>query len=479
MSLVDLGKRLLESARLGETEEVRQLMTNGAPFTTDWLGTSPLHMAAQYGHLATAEVLLRAGISRDARTKVDRTPLHVAGQEGHVEIVELLLRHGADIEAKDMLKMTPLHWAVERGNISVIHSLLRHGADVNISNKFDKTPIDIAIDNNRNDLIQLLQEYVNNKPKIKEEIKPSCAGTTKTFSNNDVKVPIAKLTNTTNIPSSQSGISFTSSPMCSLGKSNRPIFLHANLAHIQKAAVAAAAASAIGNTPKTEVEEDDVSDQSSTSVLATLAALAEATSSNTASATTEALQWLETHGITMFPNDNSTLIASAIEGGQTISLTEAGRLALTWVKEQQNLAKNSSVPQNTENSLGSNGIQSVSPSGNQKVITILADQGQLPSIINNSPPSSVVVVSGSQNRGNSEGNCIESPAKRLRKGSQQSSIKTYGRTSMNNIENEKEKLQRELDEARRQAEKYKTQLQQKEHEAEQYRKQLEEIRTAK
>ncbi|XP_023220402.1 GA-binding protein subunit beta-1-like isoform X4 [Centruroides sculpturatus] len=439
MSLVDLGKRLLESARLGETEEVRQLMTNGAPFTTDWLGTSPLHMAAQYGHLATAEVLLRAGISRDARTKVDRTPLHVAGQEGHVEIVELLLRHGADIEAKDMLKMTPLHWAVERGNISVIHSLLRHGADVNISNKFDKTPIDIAIDNNRNDLIQLLQEYVNNKPKIKEEIKPSCAGTTKTFSNNDVKVPIAKLTNTTNIPSSQSGISFTSSPMCSLGKSNRPIFLHANLAHIQKAAVAAAAASAIGNTPKTEVEEDDVSDQSSTSVLATLAALAEATSSN----------------------------------------TEAGRLALTWVKEQQNMAKNPSVPQNTENALGSNGIQSVSPSGNQKVITILADQGQLPSIINNSPPSSVVVVSGSQNRGNSEGNCIESPAKRLRKGSQQSSIKTYGRTSMNNIENEKEKLQRELDEARRQAEKYKTQLQQKEHEAEQYRKQLEEIRTAK
>lgn len=476
MSLVDLGKRLLESARLGETEEVRQLMTNGAPFTTDWLGTSPLHMAAQYGHLATAEVLLRAGISRDARTKVDRTPLHVAGQEGHVEIVELLLRNGADIEAKDMLKMTPLHWAVERGNISVIHSLLRHGADVNISNKFDKTPIDIAIDNNRNDLIQLLQEYVNNKPKIKEEIKPSCAGSAKSFSTNDIKVPISKLTNTTNIPSCQSGISFTSSPMCSLGKNTRPIFLHANIAHLQKAA--AAAASAIGNPPKTEMEEDDVSDQSSTSVLATLAALAEATSSNTASATTEALQWLETHGITMFPNDNSTLIASAIEGGQTISLTEAGRLALTWVKEQQNLVKNSSVPQNTENALGSNGIQSVSPSGNQKVITILADQAQLPSIINNSSPSSVVVVSGSQNRGNSEGNCTESPAKRLRKGSQQP-LKTYGRTPVNSIENEKEKLQRELDEARRQAEKYKTQLQQKEHEAEQYRKQLEEIRTAK
>lgn len=34
------------------------------------LGTSPLHLAAQYGHTTTAEVLLRAGVSRDARTKV-------------------------------------------------------------------------------------------------------------------------------------------------------------------------------------------------------------------------------------------------------------------------------------------------------------------------------------------------------------------------------------------------------------------------
>uniref|UniRef100_A0A8C3W5H4 GA binding protein transcription factor subunit beta 2 n=1 Tax=Catagonus wagneri TaxID=51154 RepID=A0A8C3W5H4_9CETA len=90
MSLVDLGKRLLEAARKGQDDEVRTLMANGAPFTTDWLGTSPLHLAAQYGHYSTAEVLLRAGVSRDARTKVDRTPLHMAAADGHAHIVELL-----------------------------------------------------------------------------------------------------------------------------------------------------------------------------------------------------------------------------------------------------------------------------------------------------------------------------------------------------------------------------------------------------
>lgn len=37
MSLVDLGKRLLEAARKGEDDEVRKLMASGAPFTTDWV----------------------------------------------------------------------------------------------------------------------------------------------------------------------------------------------------------------------------------------------------------------------------------------------------------------------------------------------------------------------------------------------------------------------------------------------------------
>ena len=67
------------------------------------LGTSPLHFSAHYGHHQTAEVLLRSGISRDARTKVDRTPLHVAAQEGHASVVELLINNAADINSKDMV----------------------------------------------------------------------------------------------------------------------------------------------------------------------------------------------------------------------------------------------------------------------------------------------------------------------------------------------------------------------------------------
>ncbi|XP_063482398.1 GA-binding protein subunit beta-2 isoform X5 [Symphalangus syndactylus] len=169
MSLVDLGKRLLEAARKGQDDEVRTLMANGAPFTTDWLGTSPLHLAAQYGHYSTAEVLLRAGVSRDARTKVDRTPLHMAAADGHAHIVELLVRNGADVNAKDMLKMTALHWATERHHRDVVELLIKYGADVHAFSKFDKSAFDIALEKNNAEILVILQEAMQDQVNVNPE----------------------------------------------------------------------------------------------------------------------------------------------------------------------------------------------------------------------------------------------------------------------------------------------------------------------
>ncbi|XP_063803063.1 GA-binding protein subunit beta-2 isoform X3 [Pseudophryne corroboree] len=163
---LDLGKRLLEAARNGEDDEVRLLMQNGAPFTTDWLGTSPLHLAAQYGHFSTVKVLLQAGISRDARTKVDRTPLHMAAAEGHAHIVDLLIKNGANINAKDMLEMTALHWATEHNHQDVVDLLLKNGADVHANSKFGKTAFDIALDKNNPELLIMLQESMQGNIRV-------------------------------------------------------------------------------------------------------------------------------------------------------------------------------------------------------------------------------------------------------------------------------------------------------------------------
>ncbi|XP_059232078.1 GA-binding protein subunit beta-2 isoform X3 [Mustela nigripes] len=198
MSLVDLGKRLLEAARKGQDDEVRTLMANGAPFTTDWLGTSPLHLAAQYGHYSTAEVLLRAGVSRDARTKVDRTPLHMAAADGHAHIVELLVRNGADVNAKDMLKMTALHWATEHHHRDVVELLIKYGADVHAFSKFDKSAFDIALEKKNAEILLILQEamqsQVNANP---ERANPVTVAAPFIFTSGEV-VNLASLVSSTN-----------------------------------------------------------------------------------------------------------------------------------------------------------------------------------------------------------------------------------------------------------------------------------------
>jgi len=51
------------------------------------------------------QVLIRAGVDRNAHTKVNRTPLHLAAQEGHLPIVQLFVAHGADLHAIDMVNL--------------------------------------------------------------------------------------------------------------------------------------------------------------------------------------------------------------------------------------------------------------------------------------------------------------------------------------------------------------------------------------
>lgn len=98
------GKNLLAASRDGSAGEVSILLAKGAPMTTDWLGTSPLHLAALHGHQDIAEILMRSGCSKDARTKVDKTPLHLAATEGHPDLVECLLRTGSEVDSKDMVR---------------------------------------------------------------------------------------------------------------------------------------------------------------------------------------------------------------------------------------------------------------------------------------------------------------------------------------------------------------------------------------
>ncbi|XP_041379485.1 ankyrin repeat domain-containing protein 50-like [Gigantopelta aegis] len=61
-----------------------------------------------------------------------KTPLHYAAEKGHNAIVEILIKYKADVNCVDENGTTPLHYAVNRGYTDVVQVLLKYGADVNI-----------------------------------------------------------------------------------------------------------------------------------------------------------------------------------------------------------------------------------------------------------------------------------------------------------------------------------------------------------
>ena len=90
------------------------------PNTMSWHHVTLLHDMAQKGAIDRAELLIRHGASIDPiDEEYQSTPLGMAARWGHVEMVEYLLSKGADPEKSGASWATPLAWARKKGHASV------------------------------------------------------------------------------------------------------------------------------------------------------------------------------------------------------------------------------------------------------------------------------------------------------------------------------------------------------------------------
>ena len=102
--------------------------------TTGWREQTLLHIAIFNSDIASARILLEAGINVDATDSTTSTALHLASRSGNVEMISLLASHGANLEAVDNENRTPLHRALGSGSRSraaAVSALLRLGASPN------------------------------------------------------------------------------------------------------------------------------------------------------------------------------------------------------------------------------------------------------------------------------------------------------------------------------------------------------------
>ena len=117
-------------ACLGDVERLRAVLDAdpGAIHSCGKVGPSvvgtPLHGAAQFGHVDVAKLLLDRGADPNSRADHGQTPLHLSSRS--LPLTQLLIARGGDSEARDSEHdTTPLTWArFTHDNLEPDHSEL-------------------------------------------------------------------------------------------------------------------------------------------------------------------------------------------------------------------------------------------------------------------------------------------------------------------------------------------------------------------
>ncbi|XP_051927470.1 ankyrin-3-like isoform X37 [Hippocampus zosterae] len=122
-------------------------------------GFTPLHIAAHYGNINVATLLLNRGAAVDFKARNDITPLHVASKRGNGNMVRLLVERGAKIDARTKDGLTPLHCGARSGHEQVVEMLLTRGAPILSKTKNGLSPLHMATQGDHLNCVQLLLHH--------------------------------------------------------------------------------------------------------------------------------------------------------------------------------------------------------------------------------------------------------------------------------------------------------------------------------
>lgn len=118
-------KRILEVAKTKNIQKIQKILDTNIDVNIqdDELCYTPLHWAANKGHIRTVELLLLHCATSNAQDIFGHTPLHIAAICGHIQVVELLLAYGAMINVLDRYwseQWTALDWALHKGHTPIV-----------------------------------------------------------------------------------------------------------------------------------------------------------------------------------------------------------------------------------------------------------------------------------------------------------------------------------------------------------------------
>ncbi|XP_056156739.1 ankyrin-2b [Lampris incognitus] len=122
-------------------------------------GFTPLHIAAHYGNVNVATLLLNRGAAVDFTARNGITPLHVASKRGNTNMVCLLLDRGSQIDAKTRDGLTPLHCAARSGHDFAVELLLEKDAPMLARTKNGLSPLHMAAQGDHVECVKHLLQH--------------------------------------------------------------------------------------------------------------------------------------------------------------------------------------------------------------------------------------------------------------------------------------------------------------------------------
>ena len=165
---------IFEAAATGKINNILRTLARDPQLVNAYAedGFQPLGLAAFFGHLESAEYLVKAGapVNSPSRNPLKATPLQSAAAAGHTRVVAMLLKNRAEPNVQEQGGYTPLHAAAQNGDQATIRALLQGGADLTIRADDGKTPLDLALEAGHGEAAKLLQEGITKqfKPRWNE-----------------------------------------------------------------------------------------------------------------------------------------------------------------------------------------------------------------------------------------------------------------------------------------------------------------------
>ena len=135
LSMAQAGSELHRLCRTGDLSAIRSYLNETASAMVNKVagmnGCTPLHEAAMAGREDVVRLLKEECDSLNFNVRTQRgpasSPLHLAAERGHVECVKALLEWGALLEAVDRRCRTAKDVAAENGKREVVHMITLFG----------------------------------------------------------------------------------------------------------------------------------------------------------------------------------------------------------------------------------------------------------------------------------------------------------------------------------------------------------------